>query len=115
MISISDLRSSVHTKLNRYLLKKMFSDYGTYRLVFEPPTDQLTPRVEMTLSGEADLSQMLAFFEAFLQASGYQLGEKSLELTGPDTLKVDKEGFISFSDYPMAVGSGVDFIGFGDK
>lgn len=93
----------------------MTSDYGTYRLVYEPPTDQITPGVEMTLSGEADLTQMLAFFESFLQASGYQLGEKSLELTGPDTLKVDTDGFISFTDYPMAVGSGVDFIGFNDK
>ena len=93
----------------------MSPDYGTYRLTFEPPADQITPSVEMTLSGEADLTQMLALFEAFLQASGYQLGEKTLELTGPDTLKMDKDGFISFSDYPMAVGSGVDFIGFGDK
>lgn len=51
----------------------MTSDFGTYRLTFEPPADQITPGVEMTLSGEADVSQMLAMFESFLQASGYVL------------------------------------------
>jgi hypothetical protein len=49
------------------------ADYGTYRLTFEPPSDQITPGVEMTLSGEADVSQMLAMFESFLQAAGYVL------------------------------------------
>lgn len=93
----------------------MSSDYGTYRLVFEPPTDQITPSVEMTLSGEADLSQMLSLFEAFLQDSGYQMGEKTLQLTGPDTLKVGPEGFISFPDYPMASSWGVDSFQFDPK
>ena len=51
----------------------MTSDYGTYRLAFEPPADQITPSVEMTLSGEADVSQMLDLFESFLQAAGYVL------------------------------------------
>jgi hypothetical protein len=51
----------------------MTSEYGTYRLTFEPPADQITPSVEMTLSGEADMSQMLAMFESFLQAAGYVL------------------------------------------
>lgn len=61
----------------------MTSDYGTYRLVFEPPTDQITPGVEMTLSGEADLTQMLAFFEAFLQASGYVF-KGELQIVDPE-------------------------------
>ena len=51
----------------------MSTDFGTYRLAFEPPADMITPGVEMTLSGEADVNQMLYFFEAFLQASGYVL------------------------------------------
>jgi hypothetical protein len=76
------------------------SDYGTYRLAFEPPTDQITPSVEMTLSGEADLTQVLAFFESFLQASGYQLGEKTLELSEPSTLKIDSDGYFSFGHEP---------------
>jgi hypothetical protein len=62
----------------------MTTDYGTYRLTFEPPSDMITPSVDMTLSGEADLSQMLSLFEAFLQASGYVL-KGELEIVEPDT------------------------------
>jgi len=61
----------------------MTTDFGTYRLTFEPPSDQITPGVEMTLSGEADLSQMLSLFEAFLQASGYVL-KGDLQIVEPD-------------------------------
>lgn len=75
----------------------MTSDYGTYRLIFEPPSDQVTPGVEMTLSGEADLTQMLSLFESFLQASGYQLGAKTLKLEGNDTIEVDENGFLNFN------------------
>lgn len=78
------------------------SDYGTYRLIFEPPSDQVTPSVEMTLSGEADLTQMLSLFESFLQASGYQLGAKTLKLEGNDTFQVDGDGFIDFNMPQMA-------------
>ena len=51
----------------------MPTDFGTYRLTFEPSADMITPSVEMTLSGEADVNQMLYLFEAFLDASGYVL------------------------------------------
>lgn len=78
------------------------SEYGTYRLIFEAPTDQITPSVEMTLSGEADLTQMLSLFESFLQASGYQLGAKTLKLEGNDTFQVDGDGFINFNMPQMA-------------
>ncbi len=87
----------------------MTSDYGNYRLAFEPPADQITPSVEMTLSGEADLTQMLAFFEAFLQASGYQLGAKTLKLEGNDTFQIDTDGFINFGHTPMSFNQS-DFI-----
>jgi len=51
----------------------MTTDYGTYRLSFNPPSDHITPSVEMTLSGEATVDQMLYLFESFLKASGYVL------------------------------------------
>ena len=61
----------------------MTTDFGTYRLTYTPGPDMITPSVDMTLSGEADLSQMLTFFEAFLQASGYVL-KGDLEIVEPD-------------------------------
>ena len=61
----------------------MTTDFGTYRLTFEPPSDLITPGVEMTLSGEADLSQMLYLFETFLQASGYVL-KGDLQIVEPE-------------------------------
>jgi len=62
----------------------MTTDFGTYRLTYTPGPDMITPSVDMTLSGEADLSQMLSLFEAFLQASGYVL-KGELEIVEPDT------------------------------
>ena len=87
----------------------MTSEYGTYRLTFEPPADQITPSVEMTLSGEADVDQMLAMFEAFMQASGYVLKgdirvvERAPEydpwsITSYGSQATDFVSFSSFSD-----------------
>jgi hypothetical protein len=45
--------------------------FGRYRLTFTPSEGEICPSVEMTLSGEASLPQMLSFFDAFLKASGY--------------------------------------------
>ena len=55
----------------------MNSEYGTYRLTYTPPNDP-DPHyplisIDMSTSGDADVSQMLRFFEAFLAASGYIL------------------------------------------
>ena len=93
----------------------MTSEYGTYRLTFEPPADQITPGVEMTLSGEANLTQMLSFFEAFLQASGYYLDGKelTLERSAPE---FDTPDFPrGLGEYSLASSTGVDFISFGSE
>jgi hypothetical protein len=56
----------------------MNSDYGTYRLTYTPPApDRYTEypdiAIEMSTGGDANVEQMLRFFEAFLAASGYIL------------------------------------------
>ena len=89
----------------------MTSDYGTYRLTFDPPSDQITPGVTMTLSGEANLDQMLELFEGFLRASGYAL-DGDLEIR-PETPTADS--FIPFDTFGSSViygGSGTDTISF---
>jgi hypothetical protein len=59
--------------------------FGRIRLAFEPPEDDCVPSIEMTISGEADLSQMASFFDSFLKANGYlyegdiEIGEKKKE------------------------------------
>ena len=91
----------------------MTSDYGTYRLVFEPPADQITPSVEMTLPGEADVDQMLALFEAFLQAAGYVLkGELRVVEPEKDPYFTSFANF-DFGDRVIYGGQGTDTISFG--
>ena len=103
----------------------MSSDFGTYRLVFEAPTDQITPGVEMTLPGEASLDQMLTFFEAFLRASGYyfdgdlQIVEQEQDggifsMTARGSQGVDFVPFKSYGDTVLFGGSGTDTISFGE-
>jgi hypothetical protein len=51
------------------------TDFGRYRLSYEPSFKtwgyQIEPEVQMSISAEADLTQMCDFFESFLRASGY--------------------------------------------
>lgn len=54
------------------------SDYGTYRLSYTPPASDGHEEypliaIEMSTSGDANIDQMLRFYEAFLAASGYVL------------------------------------------
>jgi hypothetical protein len=57
----------------------MTSDYGTYRLSYTPPApdgheEYPLIAIEMSTSGDANIEQMLRFYEAFLAAAGYNLG-----------------------------------------
>lgn len=94
----------------------MSSDFGTYRLVFEAPTDQITPGVEMTLSGEASLDQMLNLFEAFLKASGYyfdgdlQIVQPELEYKDPWSITTRGSRGINFVPFSLSD----DVISFGE-
>lgn len=52
------------------------TDFGRYRLSYEPgPNDPysgvLGVDIEMSISGEANLTQLVSFFDAFLKASGF--------------------------------------------
>ena len=72
-------------------------EFGKYTLKYEPPTE--TPEdysVSMTISSEANLSQMLEFFSSFLRAAGYEFDGKELclERSAPDFSDVpDKWNF----------------------
>ena len=53
----------------------MSSEFGVYRVSYTPTSEYesayIEPTVNMSISGEADLNQMLSFFDSFLKASGY--------------------------------------------
>lgn len=54
------------------------SEYGTYRLTYTPPasngyTEYPDITIDMSTGGDANVSQMLRFYEAFLSAAGYIL------------------------------------------
>jgi hypothetical protein len=56
----------------------MKSDYGTYNLSYTPPEstgyeEYPNISIDMSTGGDANVEQMLRFFEAFLSAAGYIL------------------------------------------
>ena len=56
----------------------MSPDYGTYRLTYTPPAPDGNEEypliaIEMSTGGDANVDQMLRFYEAFLAAAGYIL------------------------------------------
>lgn len=55
-------------------------EFGTYCLSYVPPEGALEAEIQMTVSSEADLSQMLRVLESFLQATGYETEGKELAL-----------------------------------
>ena len=72
-------------------------EFGKYTLKYVPPGE--TPEdhsVEMTISSEANLPQMLEFFSSFLRAAGYEFDGKELcfERSAPD-FDLDEEYFDS--------------------
>jgi hypothetical protein len=68
----------------------MTSEYGTYRLSYTPPEptgheDYPNITIEMSTGGDANVDQMLKFFEAFLAAAGYQL-KGDLQVVEPENI-----------------------------
>lgn len=88
----------------------MTPDYGTYRLSYTPPAstgeeDYPNIAIEMTTGGDASVSQMLQFFEAFLSAAGYVLkGDLQIVEASP------KENFVPFSTFDFG-DDGFSFTG----
>jgi hypothetical protein len=89
-------------------------EFGRYTLSYQPPEGTVEAAVEMSISSEADLPQMMVFFESFLQAAGYVIEGKELvlERRAPD---FDFPDFPSPYTHTLAGSRGVDFISFGDE
>ena len=78
-------------------------EFGKYTLKYKPPADGPDEHtVAMSIASDATLPQMLRFFESFLKAVGYELGDKELclERSAPD-----------FSDVPEKWAEGVNWYG----
>ena len=100
--------SLAHYSKTENLLGTMV-EFGRYTLSYDPPEGAVEADVSMSISSQADLTEMLHFFESFLKASGYYLDgqELTLERSAPD---LDPYG-----DYSLASSTGVDFISLGDQ
>lgn len=62
-------------------------EFGKYTLKYEPPDGSPTDHsIEMTISSNASLTQMLEFFQSFLRGAGYHFEGKELclEREAPD-------------------------------
>ena len=62
-------------------------EFGKYTLKYLPPDGSPTDHsIEMEISSEANLYQMLEFFQSFLRAAGYEFEGKELclERSAPD-------------------------------
>lgn len=96
------------------------TSFGTFRLAYESPENTIEGDMEMTISSEADMGQMLDLFTAFLRAAGYPIkfGSKLAFQTERPNLSYDD--IVTFtsnstfpaadfasSDYGMYIGSGV--------
>ena len=98
----------------------MDSDYGTYRLTYTPPNDPnayYPPiTIDMSTPGDANVEQMLRFYEAFLAASGYILkGELQVVESEPerDPWSVTMLGSQGIDFVPFSLSD--DVISFGGK
>jgi hypothetical protein len=63
-------------------------EFGKYVLKYVPPASAgIDPTVDMSISSEANLNEMLEFFTSFLKASGYYIDENKelvFERSAPD-------------------------------
>jgi hypothetical protein len=82
-----------YTRYNttEHLTGTMF-EFGRYTLSYQPPEGAVEADVNMSISSEADLTEMIQFFETFLQASGYLLEDRELTLVHKES-EFDTGGF----------------------
>jgi hypothetical protein len=77
-------------------------EFGKYTLKYTPPDGSPTDHcIEMSISSEATLYQMLEFFQSFLRAAGYEFDGKEmcLERTAPDFGDVPEKWDMDSVDY----------------
>ena len=98
----------------------MTSDYGTYRFSYTPPNDPSADypliNIEMSTGGDANVEQMLRFFEAFMAASGYILkGEVQIVEAEPERYPwgLTAQGSQGTDFVPFSMAD--DMINFGGK
>jgi hypothetical protein len=97
------------------LSSEMF-EFGKYTLKYEPPaSDGIEPTVNMSISSEANLTEMLDFFQTFLKASGYYIAddqELTLDSVSPVSFSnTATTGSFSFSDQSFWEDDGFSFTG----
>jgi hypothetical protein len=95
--------------------------FGTYRLSYEPPAGSTEANIDMSISAEANLSEMLSFFGDFLRAATYPLDqdhELSIERKAPDfgnTQDFWEDDGVSLLGNPIPGGDANDTLFFSEQ
>ena len=97
------------------LPSEMF-EFGKYTLKYEPPTSVgIEPTVNMSISSEANLTEMLDFFQTFLKASGYYIADdQELTIGSVNSItfsNTSTTGSFSFSDQSFWEDDGFSLTG----
>ena len=123
--TLQNTNTSLPVTQNRYLnyehLYSTMTTFGTYRLSYEPPAGSMDASIYMSISAEANLSDMLSFFETFLRAATYPLGqdhELGIERKAPDFGNAsdfwEEDNFVFTKDTVIQGASGTDTLSLGD-
>ena len=67
--------------INTDHLTGTMTEFGRYRLTYEPPSDAIETEITLSISSEADLPQMMDLFGDFLRATGYLSSDETLEFS----------------------------------
>ena len=118
---IFDLQPTPYNHTNSEHLYSTMATFGTYRLSYEPPAGSTEANIDMSISAEANLSDMLSFFGDFLRAATYPLDqghELSIERKAPDfgnTQDFWEDDGVSLLGNPIPGGDANDTLFFSEQ
>ena len=115
------LPATIERYPNNVQLYGTMTTFGTYRLSYEPPAGSIDASIDMSISAEANLPDMLSFFGDFLRAATYPLDqdhELGIERKAPDfgsSQDFWEEDTISLIGNPIPGGDANDTLFFSEQ
>jgi len=85
------------------------NSFGTCTLSYRPALGSQDPEINMSISAEAGLTEMLAFFKSYLMAAGY-----SISFNEELVVEKDKDYYDANGGYPFYFSTGEDKLSFNE-